>query len=523
MRVSSNFITKALCLNWILHKALSEPNLKTFLYLQEKPEDVYPIQEFSGDGKPDFLYREGYPDARIVEFYAHWCSHCQHFKPHFIEFAKHLQETMDQLSGVDIKVEVHAVSCVPNKAICNDFKIQGFPTVKLFPPNSLNGTTMGLGKLKPNQVLKLLGIETETYSAQKTYSETRGTFDGKNHHFVPRSVKETYNDAHLSLDFVLRNGIFMSAGELDTKAAGALTNFLQVCSRALPSSSSMYPVIEELLNQSRRIVRSEADLTQALDSTGAKPPSDKWSPSCLRHGTGYTCGLWTLFHILTVGTVEWNMGAANPEQRMSTMEVGDAIRNFIEHFFQCNECRAHFLKEYDSCGHDRCNRLISDRLESRLQDWKDLVLWFYETHNGVNVRLRGERIANNEVEDTTDDWQVQWPAVDECPSCWLSRGRWDEDQVYRLLRLQYWPDDYRSAELKKHLVPGEDMHPDVILAINQSPRQSRVDDVNLQVPNSPGPLMGTVLLFVVGGYILHRKRQFNLKGIHKKSESSKYC
>ena len=54
-------------------------DLKEYLYLKEKPEDVYPIQEFKAkpqqDGepeKPKFLYDEAYPYPRVVEFYAQY-------------------------------------------------------------------------------------------------------------------------------------------------------------------------------------------------------------------------------------------------------------------------------------------------------------------------------------------------------------------------------------------------------------------------------------------------------------------
>jgi thiol:disulfide interchange protein len=37
------------------------------------------VQEYlaSSGPKPDFLYDLNYPNGRIVEFYAHWCPHCQ--------------------------------------------------------------------------------------------------------------------------------------------------------------------------------------------------------------------------------------------------------------------------------------------------------------------------------------------------------------------------------------------------------------------------------------------------------------
>ena len=60
-----------------LVRSQENPEDKEFLYLLEKPEDVYPIQEYRAkprrDGKkeqPKFLYDATYPYPRVVEFYA---------------------------------------------------------------------------------------------------------------------------------------------------------------------------------------------------------------------------------------------------------------------------------------------------------------------------------------------------------------------------------------------------------------------------------------------------------------------
>jgi len=65
-----------------------------------------------------------------------------------------------------------------------------------------------------------------------------------------------------------------------------------------------------------------------------------------RHITsGYTCGLWTLFHMLTMGA---------PRAGLSPGATMAAIRTYVEHFFGCAHCRDHFLSMYDSCAHGRC-------------------------------------------------------------------------------------------------------------------------------------------------------------------------
>lgn len=460
---------------------------------------------------------------------------CQHFKPKYIEFGKKLRELTDQLPGV-VGIETYAVSCVPNKAICKEFKIGGYPSLKIFPANSVVGKELSQSNLHPTKILQTLGISTDQYSAEKqeegqetgNLKQTNTAVDQKvavqRKHFMARSKKETFDDAHLSLVFLLRHGIYTAPGQLPKEAHLALNRFVSVLSKATPLSSSLQPVIASLDKNSGLITTSEEALVKVLDEL-APPPSPTWSPACLQHGTGYTCGLWTLFHIVTVGVVEWNLLSGDPDAYLAPLDVADTLRNFIEYFFQCDDCRAHFLSEYDSCGHDRCNRLSAEKATSTFKEWKELPLWLYETHNGVNTRLRQERLDNKEDEDTTSEWQVQWPPVYDCPNCWLSQGRWDEEQIYRLLRLQYWPEDYRTPEIQDRLSKkggdGENLHPDVVSVMRK--HKEVAEEPGIEAPQVPLSLMVAVLFSIVSGYVYNQKRKYDMKGYHKKRESDSNC
>jgi thiol-disulfide isomerase/thioredoxin len=133
--------------------SLEKKDLSEYLYLKEKPSDVYPIQEYKTEDKksmPDFLFSVDYPYPRIVEFYAHWCPHCQHFKPKYIELGRKLRSVTQEMHLTAI--ETHAVSCVPNQNLCRKLGIKGYPSVKLFPAHSVNGTVVNISVLHPLQV-----------------------------------------------------------------------------------------------------------------------------------------------------------------------------------------------------------------------------------------------------------------------------------------------------------------------------------------------------------------------------------
>ena len=119
-------------------------------------------------------------------------------------------------------------------------------------------------------------------------------------------------------------------------------------------------------------------------------------------------------------------------------------------------CQENFLKAYDSCSFDRCNRLKphtdDDENDSYPTDWEQLPLWLWETHNAVNVRLLHER-ADREGKTVTaqDEVDVRWPSRLECPGCWRDDGSWDEDVVYKYLRITYWPNDSLTADYRRQL------------------------------------------------------------------------
>jgi thiol-disulfide isomerase/thioredoxin len=64
----------------------------------------------------------------VALFYADWCPHCQHFKPHF-------QRAMKELNGKPgkdgKKMRLEMVDCDANKDVARQYDVSGYPTVKI--------------------------------------------------------------------------------------------------------------------------------------------------------------------------------------------------------------------------------------------------------------------------------------------------------------------------------------------------------------------------------------------------------
>jgi thiol oxidase len=369
-----------------------------------------------------------------------WCPHCQHFKPQYIEFSNKIHEMSQKFHAT---VETFAISCVPQAKICQDNKIHGYPTVMFYPPNSTNGTKLQYFDLHPKEIFKMAGISIDVNEVDEkavVNSDEHNDIPPKPY-FIHRTRSETFHDAHNSFNFAMKTAIFTQSGPLPDKAKRALREFLLVMKRTVPLSSSMQPVVRDLLKNFESIVTSSAALNEIMAKHPPPKPINKWSTSSSQHGTGYTAGLWVLFHIMSVGLVQWNHFAIDDGQKLIPAEMADIQRNYIEHFFQCEACRLNFLSDFDACMYDRCNRLVTTAIGGTKQQFIQYPLWLYETHNAVNVRLRKERIEQNiENEHFTTQGEVVWPSFASCPSCWASgdKDRWDELEVYKFLQQSYW-------------------------------------------------------------------------------------
>ncbi|XP_063154532.1 sulfhydryl oxidase 1 [Candoia aspera] len=130
------------------------------------------------------------------------------------------------------------------------------------------------------------------------------------------------------------------------------------------------------------------------------------------HFRGFPCGLWTLFHHLTV--------QAAGQNQPGTPEVLPTMRKYVRYFFGCRMCAEHFESMAAESMHEVQNR-------------DQAILWLWSRHNKVNARL-----ADSPNEDPKFP-KIQWPSKDLCPSCQYAQSErslqdeekpmWNEDAV----------------------------------------------------------------------------------------------
>lgn len=127
---------------------------------------------------------------------------------------------------------------------------------------------------------------------------------------------------------------------------------------------------------------------------------------------GYTCGLWTLYHTLTVNAATLTKLTEGPK-------VLQAMHGYVKNFFGCTECAQHFQ------AMAKRNRLFDVKENDKA------ILWLWISHNEVNLRLAGD------ITEDPEHPKIQFPSAVNCPECRLVRGAWNLPTVYHYLQKVY--------------------------------------------------------------------------------------
>jgi len=511
---------------------------------EDKPEDLY-FYLFDGESvvteyeappdkeakeEPDFLYHPQPGHIRIVEFYAHWCPHCAHFRPKYNAFAKRMKEIAERSK---LELDIYAVSCVPHRELCRDQDIHGYPKIRLFLGDNgteEEGIEIAITDLHPFLVLQkidektgteasaafaTIGENEEQYSHNEKNELSASRLDNDSF-WIHRTKYDIYSDAYLSFHFAMEHGIFVGRDLPNKEAKKAFNDWIDLLNQVLPPSWPLQAMLSDIAHNIETVLDSEANLLEIVDRY--PPPRKNWSQSCSRSDStiGYTCGLWQLFHIVTLGVVEWNLNnvAGSHEYEFYTpRQVGQIFRTYIDNFFGCEVCRINFLHDYDNCGFHRCERLTTEY--GSLKDWKELPLWLFEVHNGVNSRLMKERAERDNRAPTQQELTaVEWPARKYCPLCWHADGRFDPDAVYSFLQLTYWPDKMFSSNERRDLVAATG-------STAEFHRNKDEEGIESWVYSLVGLVLAS-FLFTIASWRAQKHREIERTGKHKKADDDNF-
>lgn len=375
----------------------------------------------------------------ILDFYAPWCPHCQHFAPDFERLALAINSSKSETKKPQLEAGV--VDCVKYMEACKKFGVSGFPSLKYGKRTDFmklntsgiqdivleNRSAETVAQWLQNQSELAISIDTSTVSKEDVTKQLL-TLEGKSNKPTSGvgSARRTGGDvwdAKLGAAMLLRS-IFetqefeaLSSGQSEDVARATLFQVLGLFSRNFPEHNggtcrkSFLDLSDNLAN------KWETHLTKHFFLEGMGESTEKtyvnpdivegewqmcnlaWDNFSSGWGAcrgswpqkrGYTCGLWTLMHFSAAGS---NDASASRDTEI--------LRSMIHQFFDCTECRDHF----DQIPYEK----------SMIQSREDMQLWWWDAHNQVN-----ERVAKIEQDGEDGDPafpKMQFPSKELCPEC----------------------------------------------------------------------------------------------------------
>ncbi|XP_072015500.1 sulfhydryl oxidase 2-like [Amphiura filiformis] len=253
-------------------------------------------------------------------------------------------------------------------------------------------------------------------------------------------------DLESTLHYALRHEIALH-GVIKGPTLDALCSFISVLSRYFPGRPQVMNYLEGIrfwLEDGQQEEISADDWLNFVNRQyDPEMPEDSFLPKQMTwvgcEGSepkyrGYPCGLWTLFHSLTVSHVSTNRMIEDP----NVFEVLHAMKVFIKQFFSCRECSKNFAHE-------------SAHLDLEVKTLDESILWLWRVHNRVNQRLHGD-----DTEDPKHQ-KVLFPPASMCPSC---RGgedsMWQEKNVLMFLKDFYGLKNINFDNLETDLDESDD-------------------------------------------------------------------
>jgi hypothetical protein len=212
-----------------------------------------------------------------------------------------------------------------------------------------------------------------------------------------------------------------------------------------------------------------------------------------------------------VGLVNYNFDA-NENRRIAPKDAAKTIRDYLDHFFHCSECRINFLKMYDTCGYNHCARLVESTkgtIPTQLPSWIELPMWLFEVHNGVNVRLMKEKAGRMGITPSKEDeTNALWPPKTECLACWNTKGRtdkqpWNTTNVYKWLQLEYGQKNSDTAKIRKELTAMAE------IVQKKEKRKAR----RIEITNGSLAMMGFASMLI--GLRVKRRRSYGRRKKHE--------
>lgn len=357
-------------------------------------------------------------------------------------------------------VTTYAVSCGEFTSFCESQQVESTPAFHFYKQGSSRQEP--LDDLDMESLSNRMGIQYDIELAKKWWSGTIGTTAAESElKPVTRTMKQLSSDIHLSFDTAMRhyvydNDIDKISQPLSNEQRSTLKRWLMLIHKTTPSTWKVHALVKQLINSFMYVSKNRAYLLSILDTF--KPEASDYSPTCQgEHHHSFTCGVWEMFHAVSVGLVEYNKIGDDTSENIPSRTALSIILKYIEIFGMGDDLKVehHFSQSVRKCLDDKECLAATDsgKKDELIEDWIQLPLWISKTHNEVkkkDQKMPVELVAGLGVVE------YEWPPKALCPKCWnKTTGQWNDAVVYKFLKKEYTVVENLTASLKKELLSSK--------------------------------------------------------------------
>jgi len=360
----------------------------------------------------------------LVEFYAPWCPHCQHFAPEFERLSLDIHRRHEKPvrnAALTPKILTATVDCLKFAATCADWNVKGYPTLRWGKRSDWLTTdaphALDTIDAEPMDAVSVADWINQKLSIKLDPSRVSRAELFPNGNVGPLEVKSPQPaqaqadawDAQLAAALMVH--VALGDGPLRGQKKDALLNLVGLLSTHFPEADSQRPCQKSFETLSIKL-HSESSSVLHVDPDDLEK---SWQPcgvpySSYAHGwhgcrgtwpgkRGFTCGLWTLFHML-----------AAQSNDTDAKQHFQYLHDTVKEMFRCKECREHFMEI----------PLPSSSVAKPLTR-RDLQLWWWNAHNIVNRRVMQ---IESKFQDADPGFPKLswWPSKEVCPTCRSTAG-----------------------------------------------------------------------------------------------------
>ena len=264
---------------------------------------------------------------------------------------------------------------------------------------------------------------------------------------------------------------------------------LRVVHQFLNVGAKHYPILEiknyletlsswvkSKINEKEMVTRQE---WMSKVSSAFKDVDDMDYVGCkgtLGYQGGFTCGLWTYFHVLTVGQLE--------DLKSEPHEVLDTMKSYVDKLSTCPMSKSNFLNVMDR---------ISE--EYQVRNTRDAIQNLWAAHNVIN-----KFAADNGFAEDPKHPKDVWPGKQQCSACY------DGEKVDSMAINEFLVDHFsKIIEHKSNVKPSMPATPsdndfdDYEDIFNSEDYDEMFDDLDLDelTPGEPSPLASFLMFAIV--------------------------